>query len=547
MNMAASGPVKSDPVTYLPEAPVALQVLSLGHISKTFGGARALRDVSLRVMPGTVHGLLGTNGSGKSTLVKILSGFHMPDPGGTLHFNGEAASLPLKPGDFRRIGMSFVHQNLGLVPSLTVLENLRFAELTSRKTLFINWSDEQRRTREALERCGLSLDPGQRIDRLTPVERALLAIVRGFEEIRFAREATGKPGLLVLDEPTPFLPREGVEQLFGLIRSITAHGSSVVFISHDIDEVMQITDQITVLRDGEVAGELATAGATHEQVVEMIVGRCLARRVPEHAARVLSAPVFARLENVGGKMLEPSTIEVRRGEVLGLTGLIGSGYEEIPYLVFGARPIRCGTLRIEDGSPIELAAITPAKAIAMDFALLPGDRQGASGVESLSVVDNMFLPDFGRFFTRGRLDNAGMAREARQLGAAYEVRPNDPHLKLATLSGGNAQKVLIARWMNRKPKLLLLDEPTQGVDVGTRQQLSAAIRSAAEKGMSVICASTDAEQLADICDRVLVFARRRICGEITGENLTKEAIAAACYTSVSLGEHAVSIESAVAS
>lgn len=511
-----------------------LPVLSLRNLVKTFGGAHALRGVSLDVMPGEVHGLLGKNGSGKSTLVKILAGFHTPDPGGTLRFNGEAVALPLSPGDFRRIGMSFVHQNLGLVPSLTVLENLRFAELTTRRTLRIDWRAEQRATREALARFGLSLDPGERIDRLTPVERALLAIVRAFEEIRHASEATGKPGLLLLDEPTPFLPREGVEQLFGLIRSITAGGSSVVFISHDIDEVLQITDRMTVLRDGEVAGELTTAEATRDQVVEMIVGRRLAREVRRHPARDLAAPIFARLEAVGGRMLEPSTIEIRRGEVLGLTGLIGSGYEEIPYLVFGARPVRCGTISIEGGPPLDLAAMTPARAIGMDFALLPGDRQGASGVDSLKIVDNLFLPDIDRFFGRGRLDNAGMVREARALGTAYEVRPNDPHLKLSALSGGNAQKVLVARWMNRTPKLLLLDEPTQGVDVGTRQQLSATIRAAAAKGMSIVCASSDAEQLADICDRVLIFARGRVCDEIAGDGLTKESIAAACYTSISL-------------
>lgn len=521
-----------------PGAPQALPVLSLTNIAKTFGGAKALKSVSFKVMPGEVHGLLGKNGSGKSTLVKILAGFHAPDPGGKLEFNGEAVSLPLKPGDFRRMGMSFVHQNLGLVPSLTVLENLRFAELTTAKTAFLNWGEERRLAAEALARFNLSIDPDERIDRLTPVERALLAIVRAFEEIRMAREATGKPGLVLLDEPTPFLPREGVEQLFELIRSIAALGSSVVFISHDIDEVMQITDHITVLRDGEVAGELVTADATHEQVVEMIVGRRIARSMVARPARNLPDSVYARLDKVGGKMLEPSDLTVRKGEVLGLTGLIGSGYEEIPYLVFGARPSRGGSISIGTDASIELSAMTPARAIGMGFALLPGDRQGASGVDSLKIVENMFLPDISRFFSKGRLDNGAMVREALRLGAEYEVRPNDPHLKLSALSGGNAQKVLVARWMNRDPYLLLLDEPTQGVDVGTRQQISAAILAAAEKGMSVICASSDAEQLADICDRVLVFARGRICNEIAGEKLTKEGIAEACYASVSLGGRA---------
>ncbi|MEO8883238.1 MAG: ATP-binding cassette domain-containing protein, partial [Devosia sp.] len=272
-----------DPAT-IPGALRALPVLSVRNLSKTFGGAKALSDVSFDVRPGQVHGLLGKNGSGKSTLVKILAGFHAPDEGGSLNFNGEQVSLPLRPGDYRRLGMSFVHQNLGLVPSLTVLENLRLVALTGGRRGFINWGAEERSAHEALSRFGLDLDPQERVDRLTPVQRALLAIVRAFEEIEVARAATGKPGLLLLDEPTPFLPASGVAQLFGLVRSITASGSSVIFISHDIDEVMEITDKITVLRDGQVAGEVARAEATHEMIVEMIVGRSLEQPVPRVAA-----------------------------------------------------------------------------------------------------------------------------------------------------------------------------------------------------------------------------------------------------------------------
>lgn len=528
----------SDPA-HRPGAPSALPVLSVAHLSKTFGGSRALHDVSFDVMPGQVHGLLGKNGSGKSTLVKILAGFHAPDPGGVLHFNGEPVGLPLKPGDYRRLGMAFVHQNLGLVPSLTVLENLRVVQLTSGKRAFIDWAAEDAAARRALARFGLDIDPHERVDRLTPVQRALLAIVRAFEEIEASRAVTMKPGLVLLDEPTPFLPASGVAQLFGLVRSITASGSSVIFISHDIDEVMEITDQITVLRDGEVAGELKRADATHDRIVEMIVGRSLARASrPEPAAT--RGPVYARVTGLAGKMLEPSDLHVHKGEILGLTGLMGSGYEEVPYLVFGARPARSGHIAIDGAPPIPQADLSPRAAIDMGFALLPADRQSESGVGSLPIVDNMFLPDVGRFFRAGRMRNGAMIREARALGVAYEVRPNDPRLKLSALSGGNAQKVLIARWMNRAPVLLLLDEPTQGVDVGTRQQIFAALRQAAAEGMSVVCASSEAEQLAEICDRVLIFAKGRICRELTGDELTKDRISEACYASAFPGGSASS-------
>ena len=523
-----------------PGAAKPLPVLHVTNIAKSFGGAKALAGISFEVFPGEVHGLLGKNGSGKSTLVKILAGFHSPDQGGKLEFNGQTVDLPLKPGDFRRLGMSFVHQNLGLAPSLTVLENLRFADLTTKPAPFINWRSERKAAVEALGRFGLTIDPDERVVRLSPVERALLAIVRAFEEIRAECAATGKPGVVLLDEPTPFLPREGVDKLFALMRSIASTGSSVIFISHDIEEVMAITDRITVLRDGLVAGELKTIDVTHDQVVELIVGRSLAKRTaPVHTDQIETLKPFVRIENLVGGSLRETSFTVGRGEILGLTGLIGSGYEEAPHLIFGARPCRNGTLHlITDAAPIPIARMSPDRALALDFALLPGDRQNASGVDSLPIVDNMLLPDVARFFRGGFLRRGAMTREAYALGTRYEVRPNDPTAKLSTLSGGNAQKVLIARWMNRNPRLLLLDEPTQGVDVGTRVQIYAALKEAAASGTSIVCASSDAEQLAEICDRVLVFAKGKICREITGTELTKDSVAEACYASLNTSHEA---------
>ncbi len=507
-------------------------ILSLRNLSKTFGGTRVLDRVALSVGPGEVRGLLGKNGSGKSTLVKVLAGFHPPDPGAELLLNGQAVPLPLAAGAFRRHGLSFVHQNLGLIPSLTVLENLVIGDLVEGRFGAVNWGRKRAEGQGALDRFGVALDLRHRVDELSPVERALLAIVRAFEALRAAREDHGHAGVLVLDEPTPFLPREGVAKLFALVRQGAAQGSGVIFISHDVDEVMEITDHITVLRDGVVAADLVTAQTTDAEVIEAIVGRRVARAgvVARSQTATTHAP-YLRLAGVSGRAVRDVSLQVGRGEVVGLTGLLGSGYEEIPYLVFGARPAAAGRMDLGETRDIALEGASPAVSIARGMGLLPADRPGASAVESLPMVDNLFLPSLDRFFGRKALNRGAMIREARELGQTFDVRPNDPHATLSSLSGGNAQKVLIARWMSRDPSLLLLDEPTQGVDVGAREQIFAAIRAAAAQGVAVICASSDYEQLAEICDRVLVFSRGRITATLDGGQLTKDGIAEACYAS----------------
>jgi ribose transport system ATP-binding protein len=498
--------------------------LQVSRISKTFGGARALKDVDVTVRPGEVHGLLGQNGSGKSTLVKILSGFHSPDPGGSIAVHGRPLELPMRPGAFRAYGMAFVHQNLGLVPSLSVLENMRVASITA-PAARIDWAAERRAAQAALDRFGIGLPLKARVGAISQIERALLAIVRASDDLRTA-DRGGKRGILILDEPTPFLPREGVGRLFALVRQVAAHGDSVIFISHDIDEVREITDRATILRDGSVSGTLITRDASHDDFVEGIVGRRITRAAsvgPSHAG-----DAKAIIRNIAEPGLTVPEVAVGRGEILGLSGLIGSGYERLPYLVFGATPARSGTLDLE-GISLPLSSMTPSKAVARGLALLPADRARASGIASLTVADNMMILDLARLVGALGLKRRQLARRVGEIAATYEVRPNNPGMRLGALSGGNAQKVLLAKWLIREPALLMLDEPTQGVDVGTRQQLFQVIRQAADQGAGVICASSDFEQLADLCTRVLVFARGRVAAELSRGEITKDSIARACY------------------
>jgi ribose transport system ATP-binding protein len=503
--------------------------LELRNLSKSFGGTHALRGVDLTILPGEVHGLLGENGSGKSTLIKVLAGFHEPEDG-TLLIDGDEVRLPLAPGQFRDLGMSFVHQDLGLVESLSVLENLRVAEIAaSRSRWRISWRGERRRAREAFERYGLILDPSATVADLKPVERALLAIVRALEEIR----AVGRGhGLLILDEPTVFLPKEGVDRLFALVRDAAASGASILFVSHDLDEVLEITDRVTVLRDGALVGTVVTRETTETSFVEMIIGRQLAALGEVGHADLTERRIGASVEGLTGRSVKDVSFEMHEGEIVGITGLLGSGFEEVPHLLYGARQAAAGRLVLR-GDALDLTGLTPTAAIDAGLALIPADRKTDGSVGSLPIVENMALSVLDRYFNGVSLERRRMRRETAALMGEFDVRPNDPSLPYGAFSGGNQQKALLAKWFQTEPRLLLLDEPTQGVDVGARQQIYGIIRTAVEeRGMHVLCASSDYEQLALLCDRVIVFGRGRVWRELVGADVTKERIIEQSYAAM---------------
>lgn len=499
------------------EAPPRLAVRKL---SKSFGGTHALRHVDLTVLPGEIHGLLGENGSGKSTLIKILSGFHAPEEGQLL-IDGQEVELPLATGEFRALGMAFVHQDLALVESMSVLENLRVGEIAgSRNRWRIPWRRERTRATETFARYRIQLDPDATVAELKPVERALLAIVRALEELRNSDRGHG---LLVLDEPTAFLPKDGIERLFALIRQVAAAGASVLFVSHDMHEVREITDRVTVLRDGTFVGTAVTSGTSESAFVEMIIGRELAELAEEHHD-LHDRPDGLTVQDLAGPGVASGTFEVRAGEIVGLTGLLGAGFEEIPYLLYGARRASGGQMLLS-GTSCHLPDITPRKAIEMGIALIPADRPTDGSVLSLPVLENVALPVLDRYFNGLWLNRRRMRENTRRILQQFDVRPDDPALAYGNLSGGNQQKALLAKWFQTDPQVLLLDEPTQGVDVGARQQIFELLRSTvAERRIQVLISSSDYEQLALLCDRVLIFGRGRILRELAGANLTQERI-----------------------
>lgn len=504
-------------------------ILELRGLSKQFGSVSALKDVDLSIARGEIHGLLGENGSGKSTLIKVLAGFHSPESG-HLFIGGREVKLPLVPGAFRQYGLAFVHQDLGLIPSLSVLENLTIGEVCSgRYGWRIPWRTARIEARRTFADYGVELDPSAKVSDLRPVDRALLAIIRAAGEMKRDRDASDARGLLVLDEPTVFLPREDVNLLFALMREVVAGGDAVLFVSHDLDEVREITDRVTVLRDGSVVGTRAARAASTADLVELIIGRQLSS-VGDGPDAAVADDVALAVTGLTTDTLSDVSFSVRRGEVLGLTGLVGSGFEDVPYALFGHTRRHAGRIAL-GGAILDVRHVTPVRALSHGFVLVPGDRQRDGAVGSLSITDNATLHVLRDFYNGIFLNRRQMRRRAEELMQRYDVRAAGADANYGSMSGGNQQKALLAKWMQTDPAYLLLHEPTQGVDIGARFEIFRLIGASVQQGMTVICASSDYEQLEAICNRVLIFRRGRIARELVGSEVTKDQITEQCLQS----------------
>jgi ribose transport system ATP-binding protein len=501
------------------EAPAA-PVLSVERLTKSFGGTQALKGVSLEVVAGEVHGLVGQNGSGKSTLIKILSGYHVPDAG-EVRIGGRAVQLPLPLQTLRQLGIEFVHQDLGLVPGMSVLENLRLGRFRTGRLHRIEWRAERRRSVELLRRFELDVDPGTPLERLSQAERAVVAIMRALSDL----EEHAGAGLLVLDEPTAALPAHEIARLFDAIRRVAESGSGVLIVTHNLDEVFEITDRVSILRDGALVATRPTAEVDETTLVELIVGHSLAEIYPVGASTAAEPALTA--VDVTGRTVRGVSLEARRGEILGLTGLVGAGHDELPYLLYGAAPTRGGIISV-GGHP--LTDLSPQGAKETGIVLLPGDRQEQSAILAATVKENVTMPSLGAFTGRfGRVRHGEERTAVQQVLDRFHVHPPDPDRRMLTLSGGNQQKALIGRCLRMRPKVLLLHEPTQGVDVGARRGIFEMLRAAADDGAAVVYSSVEYADLANVCDRVLVLRRGRLVAELEGEALTEEAIATNCY------------------
>ena len=508
-------------------------LVAVTGLSKTFGRTTVLKDVSLAVRPGEIHGLVGHNGSGKSTLIKILSGYHAPDPGGELMVRGDPVTLPLRHGQDSELGIAFVHQDLGLAESLSVLENMRLGRYRSTgKVPRINWRTERRICEHLLERFSISARPDTEVRELPDVERALIAIARAVSDI----ERINRPGLLVLDEPTVYLPGDSVQALFRTMHSISAGGHGIIFVAHQLDEVLEITDEVTVLREGRVAGHLRTRDADHDQLVNLIVGRHLGDLYPEAAETSDRRQVLAEVEGLSGGMVRSFSATLLEGEIVGVTGLLGMGAEDVPYLLYGVLPSEAGQLRWR-GTAVSGRRLSPVWSLRCGIALVPANRLRDGVIPSMTVGENVAQAVLPQHARRGRLRLRALAVQVGETLRAFDVQPADPSAAMSTLSGGNQQKALIGKWLQVEPKLLLMHEPTQGVDIRARQEIFSYIVAAAASGTTVLIASSELEDLVGICHRVLVFRDGRVTQELSGAALTEPELIKVSYQSN--GEHPV--------
>ncbi|WP_170201614.1 sugar ABC transporter ATP-binding protein [Actinocorallia herbida] len=470
-------------------------VLDADHVSKRFGGAHALADAALRVRQGTVHALLGGNGSGKSTMIKCLAGVHSADAG-TVRLHGrEIKAENLTSSRARAEGLRFVHQDLGLFDSLTVAENFALdAGFPVHQLGGIRWRALRSRVGRLLERHELAVSSDTLVGALRPATKTMVAVVRALQD------QEGTEHILMLDEPTASLPDAESRALMDTLRRRAAAGQTIVLVSHRLQEVLAVADDFTIFRDGRVVSRLEASSPSENELIELMVGEALSDE--EVSPATISGERVLELSAVVAGPLTGLDLEVTAGEIVGLAGPLGSGRSTALSVIFGSHTPSSGEVRV--GGQV-MTGRTVAEMMRAGVALVPQDRGRDAAWPAAPVAENMTLSVLGRYFSGWMRDRASRA-DARDLIGRFAIKTPSVAAPLSALSGGNQQKVVLARWLRRDPTVLLLDEPTQGVDVRSRADIYRHIREVASRGCGVLVASSDFEELVRVCDRVVVLA-----------------------------------------
>ena len=495
---AASGSPPSD----------AAPILAVENVHKRFGATHALRGVTVSFRAGEVTALLGENGAGKSTLIKILAGLYERDDGRVLFDGNDVA------GKLSALPIAFIHQDLGLIDWMSVTENICLTRGFGRRGGLVSWRRSRSAAETVLRRLGVDIDPDTRIKHLGRAERSLVAI---------ARALTTDARVIVLDEPTASLPAGEVDTLLSAIRALRAEGRAIVYVSHRLQEIFAVADRTVILRDGAVVADMPTAGSDRDDVVSLIAGpavRDAFRRTAPPRRDVAIELREARSGNIG-----PVSFIAHGGEIVGLVGLRGAGQETIGRVLFGLVPLDGGEIRLGN-VPVRIES--PAKAMKLGVRFASGDRGGESIVPLLSICENLFLNPAAR--GGGILDLIHPRREqkaAQAVGARVGLRPNRPSLPIGSLSGGNQQKAVIGRWLHLGGRILVLEDPTAGIDVGARTDIYHLLNEAIASGVAIVVVTSDFEEAANLCHRTVVLHRGRVSGEIPAARLSMESLLAA--------------------
>jgi ribose transport system ATP-binding protein len=506
------------PGSHEPGAPPSLVIRAL---SKTFGTKTVLDSFDLALQPGEIHVLLGQNGSGKSTLIKILSGYHVPDPGGEVLVGGQRLRFGV-PGSSHALGCRFVHQDLGLIDTSSILDNLLYTTGFPTKGGTIRRCAARRQAQAALASVGLEHDPNEMVSSLGAAERTGIAVARAMTS-----ENDAPARVLVLDEPTATLPAAEVGRLLGTLRTAAARGVSILYVTHHLGEVGNFADRVTVLRDGVQVVTSPVASMDHAELVHQLIGSELEsmHRPPSPPAEMFDRAPVLTVRGLTAGPLEDLELMVWTGEVVGICGLTGSGRELLLGSIFGARERETGQVSVAG------RVLPPGRtdlSIKAGVGYLPPDRRTSGGLMELTARENLTLVNLRQFWRGMRLRSRHEAAEVARWFEQLDIRPSDGiDWPLGTFSGGNQQKVLFGKWLRESPKLLLLDDPTQGVDVGAKAALHRQILAAAASGAAVLVSSTDIDELVSLCTRVLVIGNGHVAEEITGDDVTTTAVTAA--------------------
>ncbi|WP_420344581.1 sugar ABC transporter ATP-binding protein [Paenirhodobacter sp.] len=473
-------------------------VLEIEGIRKEFPGVVALDNVQFRLKPGTVHALMGENGAGKSTLMKIIAGIYTPDRG-TIRLSGEEVELK-GPLDALERGIAMIHQELALMTWMTVAENIWIRREPKNAFGLIDHAEMARRTQALFDQLGIRISPAAEISTLTVAQRQMVEI---------AKAVSYESDVLIMDEPTSAITESEVEHLFRIIRDLKAKGVGIVYITHKMNELFEIADEFSVFRDGTYVGTHASSDVTRDDIIRMMVGREITEMFPKEEAAI--GDVILKVENLSlPGVFHDISFELHRGEILGLAGLVGSGRTNVAEAIFGVTPATTGTIRV-DGRTVSIAS--PADAMREGMALLTEDRKDTGCFLQLSILENMQIAALHQGHVK-----AGFVEETAMEGLCEEMRQRlrvkTPNLeeRIENLSGGNQQKVLIARWLLTKPRILILDEPTRGIDVGAKAEIHRLISRLAQDGVAVIMISSELPEVLGMSDRIMVMHEGHMTG-----------------------------------